>query len=166
MGDYVVHVDHGVGRFGGLVRTVENGKQFESIKLEYRDGDVLLVNVHSLHRIARYKSGDGEPPKIHKLGSGAWQKLKNATKKSFIIYDEIGRGTSTYDGLSIAWAVLEHLSKSLNCKTLFATHYHELIDLEGKIEGIIFCSGCIGDADLPTNKELKRFLAENGNREI
>ena len=82
VGDYVVHVDHGVGRFGGLVRTVENGKQFESIKLEYRDGDVLLVNVHSLHRIARYKSGDGEPPKIHKLGSGAWQKLKNATKKA------------------------------------------------------------------------------------
>ena len=72
VGDYVVHVDHGVGRFGGLVKTVENGKQFESIKLEYRDGDVLLVNVHSLHRIARYKSGDGEPPKIYKLGSGAW----------------------------------------------------------------------------------------------
>ena len=82
VGDYVVHVDHGVGRFGGLVKTVENGKQFESIKLVYRDGDVLLVNVHSLHRIARYKAGDSEPPKIYKLGTGAWQKLKNATKKA------------------------------------------------------------------------------------
>lgn len=82
VGDYVVHVDHGVGRFGGLVKTVENGKQYESIKLVYRDGDVLLVKVHSLHRIARYKAGDGEPPKIYKLGSGAWQKLKNATKKA------------------------------------------------------------------------------------
>ncbi len=82
VGDYVVHVDHGVGRFGGLVKTVENGKEYESIKLVYRDGDVLLVNVHSLHRISRYKSGESDPPKVYKLGSGAWQKLKNATKKA------------------------------------------------------------------------------------
>ena len=60
----------------------ENGKTHEAIKLVYKDGDVLFVNVHSLHRIARYKSGDGEPPKVYKLGSGAWQKLKNATKKA------------------------------------------------------------------------------------
>ena len=81
-GDYVVHIDHGVGRFGGLTRTVENGKVHEAIKLVYKDGDVLFVNVHSLHRISRYKSGDGEPPKVYKLGNGAWQKLKNATKKA------------------------------------------------------------------------------------
>ena len=62
--------------------------------------------------------------------------LNNATNKSLLILDEIGRGTSTYDGLSIAWAVLEHLSQTLNTKTLFATHYHELTDLEGKISGI------------------------------
>ena len=82
VGDYVTHIDHGVGRFGGLVKIDEGGKIHEAIKLVYRDGDVLFVNVHSLHRIARYKSGDDEPPKIHKLGSGAWQKIKNATKKA------------------------------------------------------------------------------------
>ena len=82
VGDYVVHIDHGVGRFGGLVKVEENGKIHEAIKLVYKDNDVLFVNVHSLHRISRYKSGDGEPPKIYKLGGGAWQKLKNATKKA------------------------------------------------------------------------------------
>jgi len=81
-GDYVVHIDHGVGRFDGLVKINENGRVHEAIKLVYKDGDVLFVNVHSLHRISRYKSGDGEPPKIYKLGNGAWQKLKNAAKKA------------------------------------------------------------------------------------
>ncbi len=81
-GDYVVHIDHGVGRFDGLVKVVENGKAHEAIKLVYKDGDVLFVNVHSLHRISRYRSGDGEPPKIYKLGTGAWQKLKTAAKKA------------------------------------------------------------------------------------
>ena len=82
-GDYVVHIDHGVGRFGGLVRTVENGKVHEAVKLEYRDGDVLLVNVHALHRISRYKDKDSDtPPRVYKLGSGAWQRMKNATKSA------------------------------------------------------------------------------------
>lgn len=81
-GDYVVHIDHGVGRFDGLVKINDNGKTHEAIKLVYKDGDVLFVNIHSLHRIARYKSGEGEPPKVYKLGNGAWQKLKNATKKA------------------------------------------------------------------------------------
>lgn len=81
-GDYVVHIDHGVGRFDGLVKINENGRVHEAIKLVYKDGDVLFVNVHSLHRISRYKSGDGEPPRIYKLGNGAWQKLKNAAKKA------------------------------------------------------------------------------------
>lgn len=82
VGDYVVHIDHGVGRFGGLARTVENGKVHEAIKLVYRDNDVLLVNVHALHRISRYKDRDAEPPKIYKLGSGAWQKMKLQTKRA------------------------------------------------------------------------------------
>jgi transcription-repair coupling factor (superfamily II helicase) len=80
MGDYVVHIDHGVGVFGGLVKQHINGKQHEFVKLVYRDGDVLFVSVHGLHRISRYKGRDSIPPKIYKLGTDAWQRLKNATK--------------------------------------------------------------------------------------
>ncbi len=82
VGDYVVHYDHGVGKFAGLVKINEGGRQHEAIKLIYKDNDVLFVNVHSLHRISRYKSGDGEPAKVYKLGSGAWSKIKSATKKA------------------------------------------------------------------------------------
>ena len=82
VGDYVVHIDHGVGRFGGLVKLNDNGRTKEAIKLIYKDNDILFVNVHALHRISRYKSGEGEPPKIYKLGNGAWQKLKATTKKA------------------------------------------------------------------------------------
>ena len=82
VGDYVVHIDHGVGRFGGLVKLNENGRIKEAIKLIYKDNDILFVNVHALHRISRYKSGEAEPPKIYKLGNGAWQKLKNTTKRA------------------------------------------------------------------------------------
>ncbi|MGE4586821.1 MAG: DEAD/DEAH box helicase, partial [Mangrovibacterium sp.] len=79
-GDYVVHIDHGIGKFAGLVKTRINGKMQETIRLVYRDNDVLLVSIHSLHRITRYKGKDGLEPKINKLGSGAWQKLKDRTK--------------------------------------------------------------------------------------
>lgn len=80
-GDYIVHIDHGVGVFGGLAKTEVNGITQEVIKLIYRDNDVLFVNIQGLHRISRFKSKDGTPPKIYKLGTGAWQKLKQATKK-------------------------------------------------------------------------------------
>ncbi|MDR1226507.1 MAG: transcription-repair coupling factor [Prevotellaceae bacterium] len=80
VGDYVVHIDHGVGVFGGLVKQEVNGKPHEFIKLTYKDGDVLFVSVHGLHRIFRYKGKDGEPPKVYKLGTGTWQKLKQNAK--------------------------------------------------------------------------------------
>ncbi|GET33194.1 transcription-repair-coupling factor [Prolixibacter bellariivorans] len=80
-GDYVVHVDHGIGKFAGLVRTEEDGKMQEAIRLIYRDNDSLLVSIHSLHRISKYKGKDGTEPKINKLGTAAWQNLKNKTKK-------------------------------------------------------------------------------------
>ncbi|WP_423129932.1 transcription-repair coupling factor [Gaoshiqia sp. Z1-71] len=79
-GDYVVHIDHGIGRFAGLVKTEVNGKIQEAIRLTYKDNDVLLVSIHSLHRISKYKGKDGLEPNINKLGSGAWQKLKDRTK--------------------------------------------------------------------------------------
>jgi transcription-repair coupling factor (superfamily II helicase) len=79
-GDYVVHVDHGIGMFGGLEKIDVNGRLQEAIKLVYKDRDVLYVNIHSLHRISKYKGKDNEVPRIYKLGSGAWQKLKNRTK--------------------------------------------------------------------------------------
>ncbi len=82
LGDYVVHYDHGVAKFGGLVKIDVNGQMKEVIKLIYKDQDLLFVNVHSLHCISRYKSGDAEPPKVYKLGGGAWQKLKNTTKRA------------------------------------------------------------------------------------
>ncbi|MBQ0079957.1 MAG: transcription-repair coupling factor [Alistipes sp.] len=83
VGDYVVHINHGIGRFGGLVKVSVGEKQKEAIKLIYKDGDVLMVDIHALHLISKYKRGDSEEaPKLYKLGGGAWQKLKNATKKA------------------------------------------------------------------------------------
>ncbi len=79
-GDFVVHIDHGIGRFGGLVTTEVNGQKQEAIRLIYRDNDVLLVSIHSLHRISKYKGKDGVPPKINKLGTAAWKNLKKKTK--------------------------------------------------------------------------------------
>ena len=79
-GDYVVHVDHGIGKFAGLVKTEVDGKLQEAIRLTYKDNDVLLVSIHNLHRISKYKGKDGTEPNISKLGSGAWQKLKDRTK--------------------------------------------------------------------------------------
>ena len=81
VGDYVVHVDYGVGRFGGLIQVDANGKKQEVIKLLYKNDDLLLVSIHSLHKISRYRGKEGETPTISKLGTGAWQTLKERTKK-------------------------------------------------------------------------------------
>ena len=81
IGDYIVHIDYGVGVFGGLVRMKDDkGRMHEVVKLTYKDNDVVFVSVHALHKISRYKAKDSEPPKIHKLGSKAWQNLKASTK--------------------------------------------------------------------------------------
>jgi transcription-repair coupling factor (superfamily II helicase) len=79
-GDYVVHVDHGIGIFGGLERIDMNGKMQETVRLVYKDNDVLYVNIHSLHRISKYKGKEGQAPRVYKLGTGTWQKLKQKTK--------------------------------------------------------------------------------------
>ncbi|MRR18641.1 transcription-repair coupling factor [bacterium] len=80
-GDYIVHVDHGIGRFGGLEKVEVNGRMQEAIKLVFKDNDILFVGIHALHRISKYKGKDDSPPRINKLGTGAWQKIKQSTKK-------------------------------------------------------------------------------------
>lgn len=80
VGDYVVHTDHGIGKFAGLVRSEVNGITQEAVRLSYRDNDSLLVSIHSLHRISKYKGKEGQEPAIHKLGTAAWQNMKNKTK--------------------------------------------------------------------------------------
>ena len=81
IGDYVVHIDYGVGRFGGLV-TMQNGDQMqEVIKITYSGNDNVYVSIHSLHKVSKYKGREGEPPRISRLGTGAWERMKERTKK-------------------------------------------------------------------------------------
>ncbi|MDO4757199.1 MAG: transcription-repair coupling factor, partial [Parabacteroides sp.] len=79
-GDYVVHIDHGIGKFAGLVRLPNGDSTQEVIKLIYQNEDVVFVSIHSLHKISKYKGKEGEPPRINKLGTGAWEKIKERTK--------------------------------------------------------------------------------------
>lgn len=79
-GDYIVHVDHGVGKFAGLLRTDVNGRTQEMIKLVYANDDIIFVSIHALHKLAKYRGKEGVPPKINKLGTGAWNKVKERTK--------------------------------------------------------------------------------------
>ena len=80
IGDYVVHVDHGVGKFGGLVRIPNGGTMQEVIKIIYQNDDVVFVSIHSLHKVSKYRGKEGEPPRLNKLGTGAWERLKERTK--------------------------------------------------------------------------------------
>jgi transcription-repair coupling factor (superfamily II helicase) len=80
VGDYVTHIDHGIGRFGGLQKIQVENKTQEAIKLVYADNDIVYVSIHSLHKISKYAGKDGAPPKIYKLGSNAWKVLKQKTK--------------------------------------------------------------------------------------
>jgi transcription-repair coupling factor (superfamily II helicase) len=80
-GDYVTHIDHGIGKFGGLQKIERGGKEQEVIEIIYKNGDRLFVSIHSLHKISKYNTKDGKEPKVNKLGSGAWKLLKQRTKK-------------------------------------------------------------------------------------
>ena len=90
-GDYVTHIDHGVGMFSGLETIDVNGKPQEAVRLVYKDGDVLYVGIHSLHRISKFTGKEGTIPKVNKLGTQAWATLKNKTKKKIkeLAYDLI-----------------------------------------------------------------------------
>lgn len=80
IGDYIVHIDHGVGQFGGLVRSDMNGKMQELIKLVYLNNDSIFVSLHALHKISKYRGKEGEPPRVNKLGTGAWNRIKEKAK--------------------------------------------------------------------------------------
>lgn len=79
-GDFIVHVDHGIARFGGLIKTDVNGRPQEMLKLYFQNDDLVLVSIHALHKLSKYRGKEGVPPKISKLGSGAWERLKDRTK--------------------------------------------------------------------------------------
>lgn len=80
IGDYVVHIDHGIGRFAGLVRIPDGGGMVEKIKINYLDSGSIYVSIHSLHKVSKYKGKEGEPPRLNKLGSGAWERVKERVK--------------------------------------------------------------------------------------
>ena len=80
VGDYLVHVDHGIGQFGGLTHTEIAGKRQEAIKVIYKNGDLIYVSIHSLHKLSKYRSKEGEAPKLNRLGTGAWERMKERTK--------------------------------------------------------------------------------------
>lgn len=80
VGDYIVHEDHGIGKFGGLVRNRANGTLQEVIKLIYQNGDIIFCSIHALHKLSKYRGKEGVEPKLSKLGGGAWNKIKNRTK--------------------------------------------------------------------------------------
>ncbi len=79
-GDFIVHEDHGIGRFEGLLRTRLNGTMQEMIKLSYLNGDVIFVSIHALHKLSKYRGKEGVPPKLSKLGTGKWERIKSRTK--------------------------------------------------------------------------------------
>ena len=121
MGDYVVHIDHGVGMYGGLVKTHVGNKTQEAVKLIYKDGDVVFVSIHSLHRISKFKSRDGEPPKIYKLGSKAWENLKRATKSKVkdIAEDLIKLYSERQQSCGFAFSADSYLQQELESSFMF-----------------------------------------------
>jgi transcription-repair coupling factor (superfamily II helicase) len=80
IGDYVIHTDHGVGRFAGLVRLPQGDTTQEVIKIVYQNDDVVFVSIHSMHKVSKYRGKEGEPPRLQKLGTGAWKEMKERTK--------------------------------------------------------------------------------------
>ena len=80
IGDYVVHIDHGVGKFGGLVRVPTNGQMQEMIKILYQNDDIVYVSIHALNKISKYKGREGEAPRLNRLGTGAWERMKDRVK--------------------------------------------------------------------------------------
>ena len=121
MGDYVVHTDHGVGRFAGLVRIPNGNTTQEVIKLVYQNEDVVFVSIHSLHKVSKYKGKDGEPPRLNKLGSGAWERMKDRTKTKIkdIARDLIKLYAARRDEKGFAYSPDSFMQKELEASFLY-----------------------------------------------
>jgi len=120
-GDYLVHMDHGVGKFGGLFRTEINGKMQEIIKMTFLNDDIIFVSIHNLHKISKYKGKDNDPPRLNKLGSGAWDNLKEKTKKKVkdIAKDLILLYSKRRDEKGFAFSPDTYLQKELEASFVY-----------------------------------------------
>lgn len=120
-GDFIVHVDHGVGKFGGLIRTEVNGKMQEMIKLVYQNNDLLLVSIHSLHKLSKYRGKEGVPPRINRLGTGAWNKMKERTKSKLkdIARDLIKLYAARKDEKGFAFSPDSYLQQELEASFIY-----------------------------------------------
>jgi transcription-repair coupling factor (superfamily II helicase) len=120
-GDYVTHIDHGVGQFSGLETIDVNGKPQEAIRLVYKDGDVLYVGIHSLHRISKFTGKEGSAPTLNKLGTQAWSNLKNKTKKKIkeLAFDLIQLYAQRRSNPGFAFAPDSYLQNELEASFMF-----------------------------------------------
>ena len=121
LGDYVVHTDHGVGRFAGLVRIPNGNTTQEVMKLVYQNEDVVFVSIHSLHKVSKYKGKDGEPPRLNKLGTGAWERIKDRTKTKIndIARDLIKLYAARRDEKGFAYSPDSFMQKELEASFLY-----------------------------------------------
>ena len=120
-GDFVVHIDHGVGTFSGLQKIDVNGKEQEAIRLTYRDGDILYVSIHSLHRISKYTGKEGTQPSLHRLGSQTWQNTKSKAKKRVkeIAYDLLKLYATRKSTQGFAFAPDTYLQNELEASFMY-----------------------------------------------
>lgn len=120
-GDFITHIDHGVGKFSGLEKISVNGKTQEAIRILYKNQDILYISIHSLHRISKFVSKDGTPPKVDKLGSDAWKKLKQKTKKKVkeIAFDLIKLYAERRSKKGFAYSPDSYLQNELEASFLY-----------------------------------------------
>ena len=120
-GDFITHIDHGVGKFSGLEKINVDGKQQEAIRILYKNRDILYVSIHSLHRISKFVSKDGTPPKVDKLGSDSWKKIKQKTKKKVkeIAYDLIKLYAERKSKTGFAYTPDTYLQNELEASFLY-----------------------------------------------
>ena len=121
IGDYIVHIDHGIGKFGGLVRIPNGNSTQETIKLIYRNDDVVFVSIHNLHKISKYRGKEGDAPSVSKLGTGAWEKMKERTKTKIkdIARDLIKLYSQRYKEEGFAFSPDSYLQNELEASFIY-----------------------------------------------